>query len=325
MPTVSIDFSGLAQLIVNALVTGVQTILSPLPVEFEQWLWESINKVMSSEGNTNVLFNIPRQLTTDNGAVLDLWRRSLVPQVAVGGLVLAIGGIRVMAKKDDLWHVILRYGFLAGLGITCVRWSGFIFDAINAAVKLIGDTPLDMRAETMPNDIVLGAVLIIALFFALLAWIKGAIGTVFIMALLASAGFLIPVSALPMLDRLGIWWATEFTKWSLRPFMVALVTHLGLSLATTFGGPEQVLFAVASFWLAFKMDTYMQAFSVGVWGQASNLNLFTRGAQMISGVATGGATTAAQAAGATTGAVARAAAAGAAAGASRSQAAAANP
>jgi hypothetical protein len=120
---------------------------------------------------------------------------------------------------------------------------------------------------------------IIGAVFAILAWVKGAVGVLFLAVLLVAGPFILIVSSLPIFSGLGQWWAEEFTTWTLRPFMVALVLRLGLGIGASVGGEAiAVLFAIVSFWLAWTMDTRIKKFSVGGWGSLSQLQMLKRGA-----------------------------------------------
>ena len=276
-----IDFVPLANALVDALVTGLKHLFSPLPIDAEKWMLTSIQSLLSAQGAHNLLTHIPTEDTTASGDVLDLWRQGLAAQVALAALVIVINGYRVMRGSVDIWEVLFKTGFLILAGESVIFWSFLIFTAINSLSDAVGATKLDIREETLPNDLTMGMTLIIALVLELFAWIKGAVGVVFIKVLLVSAPYLFTISAIPMLDGLARWWAEEFTTWTLRAFMVALVLRLGLGVAIENTGGLQFLFAIVSFWLAYTMDTRIRRFSVGAWGQLNNANLLMRGAKLV--------------------------------------------
>ena len=283
MPEVQIDFSGLATLIVNALVTGVQTIVTPLPTSFEQWLLTSIQKLLATGGGFNLLTHIPTEWTTGYSAVTDLWRQSLLAELGISTVVIVIQGYRVTHGKVDLWDAVARTGFFIVVGFAMVFWAHLIFSLVNLASDAVGTTEIDVRSKNLPNELVEGAALIVGVLFALLAMVKGAIGVVFLNVLIVSAPFLLPLSALPLFEGLGKWWAEEFTTWTLRPFMVALVLRLGLGITALSLGGLEFLFVIAAFWLAWTMDTRLRKFSMGAWGSVGQLNMFSRGASALAG------------------------------------------
>lgn len=271
-----IDFSGLANLIVDAFMKGALQLLSPIPTDAEKWLWTAIQSLLSNGGPNNVLTHIPTEDTVASGDVLDLWRQGIAIQAGLIALVIAINGYRISTGQADLWEVFFRVGFLVIMGESVLIWGLLVFNFVNAASDSVSQTPLDIRAETLPNDLTLGFTLIIAAVFALFAWLKGAVGVVFIKVLLVSAPYILPIAAIPKLEGLASWWIEEFTTWTLRAFMVALVLRLGLGIATVDNHGLQFLFAAVSFWLAYQMDTRIRRFSVGVWGSLAQANVFAR-------------------------------------------------
>jgi hypothetical protein len=200
-----------------------------------------------------------------------------------------VGGYMVSAQKIDVWYFLFRFGFLVLAGEAAAVWADKILFATNAVADSIAITPLDIREEMLPNDLVLSIGLVVAAFFWLLAAIKGVLGAVFIGLLLVVAPIVLTLSAIPFspLERLGQWWATEFTKWTLRPAFAAIVLRLALSISITHQGGEQLLFAIVGFWMAYKMDTLMGSFSAGAWGSVGQVNAFSRAAQWAAARAAG--------------------------------------
>jgi hypothetical protein len=280
---VNIDFSALAGLIVNALITGVQKILSPIPGDFERWLLENLQHILAAEGANNVLTHIPTELTTASGDVLDLWRTILPIQLGITAIVIAFQGYRVVQGRADVYDVLVSCGVRMFLGQSVVFWMALIFTAINGMSDVVSRSPLDLRNENLPNDLSVGLMLIVAVAMAALAWIKGVVGVVFLKLLIVCAPVIFSLSALPIFEGLMQWWVKEATVWTLRPFMVALVLRLGLALGTTFGGDIQFLMAIVAFWLAWTMDSRLRQFSVGAWGSVAQLGLLNRGARMMAG------------------------------------------
>jgi hypothetical protein len=292
----TIDFSGLGKVIVDGFVEGIRHLLSPLPTDFDKWMIEQLQDILSAQSTHNLLTHVPPELTSGSGDVLELFRQGVAIELGLAALVLVIQGFRVVSHKVDLFDAIFRVGFFVIVGEGMIIWSDLIFRVINAASDAVGSAPMDIRAETLPNDFVLASELLIALVFAAFAWLKGAVGVLFLKVLIVAAPYLLTLSALPLMDGLGKWWAEEFTTWTLRAFMVALVLRLGLGIAVTFGGPLQFLFAIVAFWLAYTMDTRMRRFSVGAWGSIGQLSLLTRGARLAASALAGGASARAAAA-----------------------------
>ncbi len=295
MPPVQIDFSGLAQLIIDALIKGVTALVSPIPGEFERWLLTNLQHILAAEGASNVLTHIPTELTTSSGDVLDLWRTILPITLGIMAVVICYRGYRVMQGRDDIYDVLVQCGVRMALGVSVIFWMSLVFNVINGMADVVSQSPLDLRDENLPNDLSVGLMLIIAVIMAALAWIKGVVGVVFLKLLLVCAPVMFSLSALPIFEGLMQWWVKEATVWTLRPFMVALVLRLGLALGTTFGGDIQFLMAIVAFWLAWTMDTRIRSFSVGAWGSMAQVGLLSRGARMVAGAMGGpaGAATAA--------------------------------
>jgi hypothetical protein len=198
-------------------------------------------------------------------------------------VVLAIQSIRVMLGRIELYTAIMRTAFFILVGESMLFLSDWILGLTNLAADSVFSTPLSLGAQELPSGLEFGAVLIVAVFFGFLAWIKGAVGVVFLKVLIVSAPYLLTVSALPLLDGLGKWWAEEFTTWALRPFMVALALRLGLGLAAREGGPIGLLFTLVTFWLAYTMDTRIRRFSVGAWGSVGQMQIFAAVARRVAG------------------------------------------
>jgi len=293
---VTIDFQSLANSVVNALISGLEQLLSPLPFSFEQWLLTQIQGILSAQGGINVLTNVPTELTTSAGVVLDLWRTLLLVQLGVTAAVLCLQGYRVTQGKADIWDVVGRAAVMIALGQGVIFWMGLVLNGINAASDGVSQSALDLRTETMPNDLSMGMMLIVGAVLAALAWLKGVVGVVFIGFLLVTAPFVFSLSVLPLFEGLLKWWTNEMTVWTLRPFFVAIVLRMALGLGTTFGGPLQFMLAIVAFWLAWTMDSRIRSFSVGAWGSAAQLGLLSRGVRLAAGAFGGGAGAAAGAA-----------------------------
>jgi hypothetical protein len=287
--SISIDFSALAALIWNAFLDGTKAVLEPTPGQLEQWLLRSIQQILAAQGGHNLLTHVPVEWTSQNPEVLNLYRQLLPAQLGLMAVVLCIQGFRVTRAQVDLFDAVFGSGFYLILGLTTAIWADKAIVAVNAASDFVSTSPLDIRAETLPSDLVLGLLLIVAAILAAFAWLKGAVGVVFIDFLIVFAPFALTLSALPLFGGLSKWLAEEFTTWLLRPFAVAIVLRLGLGLVGTDSGGIQLLFACVTFWLAYTMDTRIRRFSVGAWGSLGNLNVLSRGAALAAGYASGGA------------------------------------
>src|SRR5580765_584189 len=154
--SVNIDFSGLAQLIVDALVKGVQTILSPIPGEFERWLLTNIQRILAAEGANNVLTHIPTELTTSSGDVLDLWRTLLPVQLGITAIVICYRGFLVTKGRDNVYDVLVQCGVRMALGQSVIFWMALVFAVINSMSDTVSQSALDLRDQNLPNDLSVG-------------------------------------------------------------------------------------------------------------------------------------------------------------------------
>jgi hypothetical protein len=290
-----IDLTPLAGLIIAALVDGMHQLFSPLPHDFEQWLLSGIQSLLASHDSLNVLTHVPVEWTTRNPEVRSLYQQGLAAELGLITLVNVIQGYRVMHGSIDVYEAVFRSSFFALIGMSLSFWLDNVLLVVNWLADAVMSAPLTIRTESLPDALLLGLVLIVAAVLALFAWIKGALGTIFVAVLIVAAPYLLVLSTLPMFEGLGKWWVEEMTTWLLRGFMVALVLRLGLAMAAENMGGFQYLFAAVTFWLAYTMDTRLRRFSVGAWGNVAQLGVFARAGRAISGVAGGGAPAAAAA------------------------------
>jgi len=273
---VNIDWAGIGQAVVNALVEAVKTLMSPLPVQFETWLLQTLQWLLTAQGAHNVLTHIPTEWTVDFGVVRTLQQQGLVAMVALATIVGLIQAYRVMHETLDVYEAIGRTAFWMILAGTSLLWLKLIIVAVNALADSVLNTPIDIRNQSLPSEHGQAILLIIATLFAGLAWIKGAVGTLFVGLLIVIAPYVFIVSVLPMFEGLGKWWAEEMTTWCLRAFFVAVILRISLGLMGD-AGALQYLFALVGFWLAWTIDSKIRRFSVGAWGSVGNLNLIGRG------------------------------------------------
>jgi hypothetical protein len=284
---ISIDFSGLADVLVKALVAGITALVEPLPQQVEGWMLEAIQHIIGSEDSKNLLTQVPLEWTAQDKDVRTLFFAAVGPNgripliVAIALLVGVIQGFRIMSGRVEMWMAIGKTVFMVFMGVGMLWLSEQLIATVDAMSSAVSATPIDLTKTELPTSQEVGFLLIIALFFAALTWIKGAVGVVFIKVLIVAAPYLLPLSALPLFEGLGTWWAEEMTTWLLRPFMVALVLRLGLGTVATENGPIGVLFAVVTFWLAYTMDTRIRRLSVGAWGSVGQMQLFARGAGVL--------------------------------------------
>mgnify|MGYP003576277187 CR=1 FL=1 len=292
---INIDPGAIAQAVVDGLVNAAVALFRPTPANFVQWLWDGIVGILTAASSYNVMAHIPTEWTSNYGQVQDLYFAMLLPEIAITTIVLAIQGYRVMQGKIDIWDAVVRTGFFIIVGHTLLFWSVLIFNAVNAMADFILRVPFNISQQRLSPDLILAGILIVCGVFAILTWVKGAVGVIFLAALLVSGPFLLPLSALPIFEGLGKWWAEEFTTWSLRPVMVALVLRLGLGIGTE-GGVLQLLFALVAFWLAWTMDSRIRRFSVGAWGSVSQMGLLAKAGKAAAGAFSGNPAAAAAAA-----------------------------
>lgn len=277
---ISIDWSQLSQFLVDGFMGAIKALLQPVPLDFAQWLADTTNAIQSSLGQVNFLTHNPIEWTVGSDDVLRLWSATLLWQVGIAGVVLAIQGYRVSAGQADIIEVLFRTGFLMLVGFCIPLWLRPALSMTNVMADAVYATPTSAEGQ---NQLVLVLLSVLATVFAVLAWVKGAVGVVFIDVLVVTGPTVFSISALPWFGGLGQWWAKEMTTWWLRPFFVALAIRLGLGIGSHFPGPIEVILAIVSFWLAWTMDTRIRSFSVGAWGSLAQMNLFARGAGMVAG------------------------------------------
>jgi len=277
---ITIDFGGLAQILVDGFMGAIKALLQPVPLDFANWLRDTQASVLTWFDSINFLTHVPLEWTVNNEDVARLWWVSALWQVGIAGIVLAIQGWRVASGRADLYEVVIRTAFLMILGFGLLVLFRPIFSMVNAMADAFYGTPFSAEGH---NELVMVALQVVALFFEVLAWIKGMVGTVFICILLVLGPTMLSVSALPWFGGLGQWWAKEMTTWCLRPIFVALAIRLGLGIGSHMPGAIEILFAIVAYWLAWTADTRIRSFSVGAWGSLAQMNLFARGAGMVAG------------------------------------------
>jgi len=256
----------------------------------EGWVLQAIQHIIGAEDSKNLLTQVPLEWTARDNDVRTLFLAAVGPGggvrmpliVAIALLVGVIQGFRIMNGRVEMWQAIGKTAFMVFIGVGMLWLSEQLITVVDALSSAVSATPIDLTKKELPTSEEISFLLIVALFFAALTWIKGAIGVVFIKVLIVAAPYLLPLSALPLFEGLGTWWAEEMTTWLLRPFMVALVLRLGLGTVATENGAIGMLFAVVTFWLAYTMDTRIRRLSVGAWGSVGQMQLFARGANVLS-------------------------------------------
>lgn len=292
---INIDPGAIAQAVVDGLVNAGVALFRPTPSNFVQWVWNGIVQLLTASGGASLVTHIPTEWTSNYGQVQDLYFAMLGTQAALCAVVLAVQGHRVMNGKVDLYDAIVRTGFFIIVGNSMLFWSVLIFNVANALADFFMRVPFNIQQQTLSPDLVLALVLILAAIFALLTWVKGAVGVIFLAVLIVTGPFLLTLSALSIFEGLGKWWAEEFTTWTLRPVLVALVLRLGLGIGTE-GGVLQLLFTVVALWLAWTMDSRIRRFSVGAWGSISQMGLLAKGGRAMASAFSGNPAAAAAAA-----------------------------
>jgi len=278
---VNIDWSAIGQAVTDALINGVKTLMSPLPVQFEQWLLSTLQWLLSVQGGHNVLTHVPTEWTVDFGVVRTLQQQGLLAMVTLAMVVGIIQGYRVMHDTLDVYEAIGRTSFMMILAASSLLWLRLIIQAVNALSDSVINTPIEIQNQSLPSEHGQAILLIVATVFAALAWIKGAIGTLFVALLVVICPYFFILSVLPMFDGLLKWWVEEMTTWLLRAFFVAVILRISLGLMAD-AGAMQYLFALVGFWLAWTIDSKIRRFSVGAWGSVGNLNLISRGISALS-------------------------------------------
>lgn len=290
--SISIDWGAIGTAVVNALLDGVQKLMSPIPQQLMEWLISSLQGLI---GGMNILTTIPPELTTQSGVVRGLWNQFLAVEAAFIGLAVLVQGFRVIIQKTDGLDAIARVGLKGALGFATVFFCEKIFAVVNSLSAWVGGgVPLDMHQGTPP--LFVNAILMaIALVLALLAWLKALAGIIFLDVLIILIPPILVLSEIPYLAGLLAWWLEEFITWTLRPVLVALAFRLGFGLGFEQLGVIQPLLAIVAFWLAWSMDTRMKRFSVGAIGSLGQASMaahggasLASGARAAAGAVTGG-------------------------------------
>ena len=112
---------------------------------------------------------------------------------------------------------MLRVGFAILLSQSMFWWAGQLLRLLNQLAAAVVSVPLDLSATAIPGAIELAILLIVALYFGVRAWIKGALGTIFLAALLAVGPFALLFFGLRQTERWGKWWVGHLVPWAARP------------------------------------------------------------------------------------------------------------
>lgn len=284
---VNLDLGALAQAVVDALLAGLQALVAPLPTTFMQWVLSQLQSLLSGPGGVNVLTHVPVEYTVGYDVVETIYRQSVFVMAGLIGVVGLIQGFRVTKGSIDVYEAIGRTSILSLVGASTLLWMRPIINLTNAVADSLGGTPHELAGQSLPSQMVFGIILILATVFALLAWLKGAVGCLFVALLLCIAAPVFIVSALPLFEGLAKWWLEEMTTWLLRAVFVAVLLRLGLGIASHMNGGMEFLFALVAFWLAWTIDTKIRRLSVGAWGSVGQAQLMNRAIGAVRGAMTG--------------------------------------
>lgn len=268
----SIDLGGLAQAIVNALISGLQSLLAPLPEQFAIWLSDQLNEFWLGIWHSGAnLFGTPLGLTIDYPPSVDLSVAlgALVPAIAV--LAAAVLGLRTIwnsmaAKPDhlrtDLTHNLFLGLFLASASVILLRQA---FQLAQIATDAFG--LFNYRPDFDPHDItnfttdflitVVGVILMIIFGFRLM--LRGAYRLVLLMACTPFAPVASIMWAFPSLRWIASRYWITVGGWLVGGVLAVAIVSLGVQITADERGGGGVLA------LFFPVALVMLAHDVMVW------------------------------------------------------------
>lgn len=291
--TVHIDFSGLAQAIADAIGAWMTSFLYGLPqIALDNtviWARRAVVDLVTSNSSANVLVHNPLQWVVGPDAQ-HFHEQLLGAQIGLTLIILAIGGWRIVYGLTDEWEVLLTTATLVGIASTMHLWYPGVIGFINDRAGEVATLPASAVTDNgdLPSGLELVVMLLIGLWFAFKAALKGLIGVIFLAVLYVVGPFALMLGAVPFLSGLSQWWTSHVIAWMLRPFFVALVLRFGLGIGLQVSDMHlQLLAAIAAFWLADHLPDWLASdrLSAGVWGSIGQLALVSRAASMLGGAA----------------------------------------
>jgi hypothetical protein len=251
-------------------------------------------KGLGLTGNdVNFLWQTPTKWTTEWDAVKqiqDAEINGINLRIAIITVFLVIVGFQVLTGREDFWEGLIRIGFAIIASQAVTWWAGLMIDIFNGLANAVVATPMDLSKVSIPNTLDLGILLIVAVWFAIKALLKGFVGTMLIAALLATGPFALLFLGIRQTERWGKWWVNQFVPWVIRPLAVALVMRFGLGIAAGIGDNHlQLLAAIAAFWLMDKAPDWLRGgdLSANAWAAFGQQQLLARAADA-AGLAAGG-------------------------------------
>jgi hypothetical protein len=288
-----VDFAGLAQQIADALGGWLTAFVYGLPQtaldNTVTWARRAVLGIVTSDSSANVLIHNPPQWVVGPDAQ-HFHDQLLGGQVGLVLVILAIAGWRIVYGLTDEWEVLLTTATLVGLASTMHLWFPGAIGFINDRAGEVATLPASAVTSDgqLPSGLELVAMLLIGLWFAFKAALKGMIGSIFLAVLYVVGPFALLLGAIPFLSGLSQWWTSHVIAWALRPFFVALVLRFGLGIGLQVADVHlQLLAAIAAFWLADHLPDWLASdrLSAGVWGSIGQLALVSRAAGLLGGTA----------------------------------------
>src|ERR1700736_4680647 len=172
---ISIDLSGLAQLIANAVGDWIKGFVYGLPEtaldNTALWARRAIVGLVTSNSSANVLIHNPLQWVVGPDAQ-HFHNAMLGAQVGLTLVILAIGGWRIVYGLTNEWEVLLSTGTLVGLASTMHLWYPGVIGFINDRATEVATLSASPLTGQLPSGLELVVMLLFALWYAFWAALK---------------------------------------------------------------------------------------------------------------------------------------------------------
>jgi hypothetical protein len=207
--------------------------------------------------------------------------------VGFSAVIVVVGGYMVMQGVVDFWEFVLRLGFCLILAAGLTWGVQQYFHLINLLVEAVSLSNLDIRPEITPDVIPLVILLLVLVVVSVKALIRGALGIIFLDALLVFGPIFMLLGVLPQTQWGFQWWCNQFFSRSMARVGVALALRLGLALGLHRADMHlELFFGIAAFWLAGELAGWFAsgAGRANAWGTLAQLAIVARLAGAVGGV-----------------------------------------
>jgi len=316
----SIDIGGLAQAIVNALITSVTNLVSPLPQHFVEWLAIQFNNFGVTLWSSGVyLLATPEDITENYLPAVHLGNALHVFVPAIGGVAVILLGCRVIWRSiaggasvlDDMFNGVL-FGFILA-SASWIVLSG-AYDMVVAASKAFSDIDYSSNFDPRHFDgigditnigasfIVSIVAIVVMIFYGWKLMVRSAYRLVLLMFLTPFAPVASALIAIPQTRWVArAYWITV-AGWLVGGFLAIGAISLGLQIAVhQLGGLFTLVYSVALVQLAYDLMVILPAWGFGNLTVAlphANNSALTGATAAVVGAATGAGVGAAVAGGA---------------------------